>query len=101
MPFELGLLISFLLSLSAAHASHAQDDAQALPIASAPGKSLSATCGVPRVTRSFASGGIQSVILRAVAAIQAEVVVVPSCRVVTISRISEGEAVRYHPVDPN
>ena len=71
------------------------------PIVAVPGKSLPADAGPARVGRSFAAGGVRTVVLRALGAEGAEVVTVPGSRVVTVSGVPAGGAKGYHPADPN
>jgi hypothetical protein len=95
------LIASLLFALSVATAAHGQEAGKALPMPRAPGKSLPVIAGSDRVTRSFAVGGVDTVVLRAEAAQQAEVATVPGRRAITVSGVPAGDAKGYHPADPN
>ena len=71
---------------------------KALPTAPVPSKSLPSA---GRVARSFDARGVQTVVLRAGEAEQAEVKTVSGGRLIVVSGVPEGGAAGYHSPDPN
>jgi len=69
-----------------------------LPTPPVPNKSLPSA---GRVTRAFDARSVQTVVLRAIKAEQAEVKTVPGSGFIVVSGIPEGGAAGYHPADSN
>jgi hypothetical protein len=101
MSLEWNLLGAVPVVLYTATALGAQVPLTTLPVPRAPGKSFPAAGGSGRITRSFPTAGIDTIILRALAAEKAKVVTEPRGRAITVSGIPQGGAVGYHPADPN
>lgn len=91
-------LIAVLALATLSSLAAAQAPTKSLPNAPVPGKSLPVRS---RVVRSFNARGVQTVVLRAGDAEQAEVKTVPGGRFITVSGNPEGGAEGYHSPDPN